>query len=95
MNGILIAPKDYEVLIGINEGTGDNLLKEDIEEGYVDYLNYYVYTVEDGVIEEDDGGMIMYKKPLTEIHESMKCFVPDVLRDVFDDEYLEYEIIMG
>ena len=31
---------EQNALLRIEEGSGDNLLKEDMEEGYVDYLNY-------------------------------------------------------
>ena len=42
----------------MQEGTGDNLEPEDIEDGYVDYINLTMY-VYDGAceIEELDGGM--------------------------------------
>ena len=32
-------------IIRIAEGTGDNLLPEDIEEGYVDYIYYEQYEL--------------------------------------------------
>ena len=47
----------------VYEGTGDNLLREDIDDGYVDYLNYdYYYSMQD-VYEDNayDGGMILLK----------------------------------
>ena len=36
---ILIWNKDVG-FVKINEGTGDNLLYEDKQEGYIDYINY-------------------------------------------------------
>ncbi len=50
--------------IRVTEGTGDNLLKEDVYDGYIDYVNYSIYeTMKDAVNEENekDGGMIMSK----------------------------------
>jgi len=51
-------------------GCGDNLFKEDIEEGYVDYVNYTRYDLMfDGELHatEWDGGMVLLKKPYLEI----------------------------
>ena len=48
----------------VYEGTGDNLLQEDIDEGYVDYLNYDYYGSIEDIAEDSpiDGGMILLKK---------------------------------
>lgn len=54
----------------IAEGTGDNLEREDIDAGYVDYIYYDVYedleSLRDG---EDgmDGGIILLKTPYAEM----------------------------
>lgn len=59
---MLIALREYGVIITAVEGTGDNLLPEDIKEGYVDYLMTNVYK-QDGyeLVEEDGGQMMLYK----------------------------------
>lgn len=48
----------------ITEGTGDNLLFEDVEDGYVDYIYYSYYKNMNDVNNDDeyDGGMILLKK---------------------------------
>ena len=48
----------------IEEGTGDNLLKEDLEEGYIDYINYEFYDSLEDINENNphDGGMFLLKK---------------------------------
>ena len=51
----------------ITEGTGDNLFQEDIDAGFVDYVNYEVYaTLEQARENEDawslDGGMVYLKE---------------------------------
>lgn len=51
----------------IIEGTGDSLLQEDIDAGYVDYVNYEIYaTLEQARENEDawslDGGMVYLTK---------------------------------
>lgn len=48
----------------ICEGTGDNLLQEDIDLGYVDYIYYEIYADLNGVHENEecDGGMVLLKE---------------------------------
>lgn len=48
--------------IRIWEGTGDNLSKEDIADGYADYINLDFLKYYEGELEEQDGGMVMLKE---------------------------------
>ena len=53
-----------------SEGTGDNLLPEDIKAGYVDYINWTAYKVViDGEPEfrEVDGGMVLTKEHVRDL----------------------------
>lgn len=52
---------EHQALVYLYDGTGDNLESEDIEAGYVGYLNYelYDYDASSGVCREQDGGMIL------------------------------------
>ena len=60
---IYLAYGDKILLIA--EGTGDNLLDEDIEKGYVDYFNLEVYKAADfdfnkiGMLDTIGGGFMM------------------------------------
>ncbi len=74
--------------IEISEGTGDNLLREDIEAGYKDYVNYKVYG-SDG---SEDGGMVLYTELIQKKFKSIKEVIPDVLEDFFGDRNLQYLI---
>ena len=51
----------YAVII--EEGTGDNLWDEDVDDGYVDYINWQMYAVKVDydipTFVEWDGGMIL------------------------------------
>ena len=57
---------DGGYIVRIYEGTGDNLLREDIEEGYRDYINYDVYVLAEEIMCED-GGMVLTKTLVSEI----------------------------
>lgn len=69
-----IAWKAAGVLLVAREGTGDNLFEEDIEEGYIDYIYYDIYSLkkfhksgkslEDFVDEAEpfDGGLVLLKE---------------------------------
>ena len=57
-----VANESY--LIMLQQGTGDNLLDEDIEDGYVWYVHYYVdrfpgHYGDDNVFHYYDGGMYL------------------------------------
>lgn len=54
------------------EGTGDNLLHEDIEQGFVDYIDYCTFRLAlddhyEPAFVEDDGGMILLEKMYSEM----------------------------
>lgn len=72
---------DDSLIVHIAEGTGDNLLREDIEEGYVDYINYETWQVNRWGVEEGDGGMILTKSLVREMSEPAVIYM--VLEDIF------------
>jgi len=65
-------------IIHISEGDGSNLLPEDIGDGYVDYIYYGQYEVEEGM-PEVDGGQILLKGPLRDRYHCLAECIPDVL----------------
>ena len=89
---IYIYVPDAQQIVQISEGSGDNLLDEDIEAGYVDYIYYEQYELEPGV-PEIDGGMVM----LTQLfQEKFKCTadaIPHVLDMAYGQESLPYIVL--
>ena len=84
---ILIWNKDMG-FIRITEGSGDNLLREDIAEGYVDYINIdgmefdgYELVENDELI---DGGMCM----LTELYQDIFHTPEEVVEYLIDAEFV-------
>ncbi len=57
---LVYIPEIKEFLMAC-EGTGDNLLQEDIDEGFCDYVYIETYTYEgfNGELIEEDGGQLM------------------------------------
>lgn len=56
---------DTGQIIHVQEGSGDNLLKEDIAAGYIDYIDWTSYRptiVFDIELEEIDGGMALFRE---------------------------------
>lgn len=76
-------PKKKQI-IRMTEGTGDNLLREDIDEGYVDYIYYEQYEL-DGGITEIDGGMVLLKEMFMDKYRCTADCIPDVLDMAYDD----------
>lgn len=79
-------------LIMISEGTGENLLKEDLKEGYVDYLYYEQYALESGLPEED-GGMYLLKQLVQEKYRCRADCIPEIMEEAYDDIFAECRIL--
>lgn len=68
---ILAWIKSKKAFLKIQAGTGDNLLKEDIREGYVDYCLWSTFRPEcidiDSELEMEclDSGMVMFRENCT------------------------------
>lgn len=72
---------DDSLIVHIAEGTGDNLLREDIEEGYVDYINFETWQVSCTGVEESDGGMVLTRTLVRDMRES--DVIEMVLEEIF------------
>lgn len=58
---IYVGEPHYQIIVA-EEGTGDNLLPEDIEEGYVDYFMTSAYKQECDELELIDSGQMLCDK---------------------------------
>lgn len=61
MNGILLYIPEEKQFLSLAIGTGDNLLREDREQGYDSYIYIQTFTYDDPDMEETDGGEMMYR----------------------------------
>lgn len=84
---------EKNTLIYLQEGSGDNLLKEDIDAGYVDYLDMTAYELDNGIPEETDGGQMMTTYLIQEHYKCLADSIPDVLDFLFDDPLLDAQIL--
>lgn len=88
-NDIFIYVQSRKQIVRIDEGSGDNLTDDDIAQGYVDYIYYEVYNVEQD-LPEVDGGMIMLTELFQEKFKSTKDAIPAVLDMAYSDESIDY-----
>lgn len=88
-DAIYIYVPDKKQVVRIAEGSGDNLLEEDIKNGYVDYIYYDQYAREES-LPEIDGGMIMLTELFRDKYKSTKECIPAVLDMAFGDENMKY-----
>lgn len=88
-NDIFIYVPTMRQIIRIDEGSGDNLTDDDIAQGYVDYIYYEVYNVQQD-LPEVDGGTIMLTEWFQEKFESTKEAIPAVLDMAYGDESIGY-----
>lgn len=56
---VLVYIPEMKEFLYASEGTGDNLLDEDIEQGYMDYVNINTYAFDNPGFIEKDGGQMM------------------------------------
>ena len=91
-NDIFIFVPSKGEIIRIAEGSGDNLLKEDIKEGFVDYIIYEQYEL-DIDMPESDGGQVMLTELFREKYTCTEDCVPDVLDMTYDNSELEYIVL--
>lgn len=80
---MLVADETATYLFIIEEGTGDNLLDEDFDDGYVDYVNWTMHrmALDDDipVFVEDDGGMVLSKEYVCD--RTVESICKDVCRE--------------
>ena len=84
-----------DLYIKVSEGTGDNLLKEDIVNGYVDYYNYDIYQTLDSLENDEpcDGGMELLADYYQDKFHSEDEVIRDVIRINDLPDSSEYELI--
>ncbi len=75
---VFIYVPETQEIIRIAEESGDNLLPEDIEDGYVDYIYYEQYKLEPE-IPEYDGGQILLEEMFRDKYRCTADSIPDVL----------------
>ena len=91
-NDIFIYVPTMRQIIRIDEGSGDNLTDDDIAQGYVDYIYYEVYNVQQD-LPEVDGGMVMLTELFKNKFKSVKDAIPVVLDMAYGDESIEYILL--
>ena len=91
-NDIFIYVPTMRQIIRIDEGSGDNLTDDDIAQGYVDYIYYEVYNVQQD-LPAVDGGIIMLTEWFQEKFESTKEAIPAVLDMAYGDESIGYVVL--
>ena len=80
MSSQLVWIKSKKLFLKIQEGCGDNLSKEDMEKGYIDYCLWSTFLPEtldiDGELEMNclDSGMILLDKPFDSNFSLEECY---------------------
>lgn len=83
IDGLFFYDPDKEILVTVYEGTGDNLLNEDIDEGYLDYWNVDVYHKGEGLI---GGGLMLLKELIITENPTLSSIIDKIMRnaEMFD-----------
>lgn len=88
----IFVPSKGELLY-LQEGTGDNITPDDVEEGNIDYLDYTAFSLEDGEVDETDGGELLLPYMVQEHYTCLTDAVPDILEFAYDNMFLEARIL--
>ena len=91
-NDIFIYVQAMKQIIRIAEGSGDNLTDDDISQGYIDYIYYDVYNVQQD-LPEVDGGMVMLTELFQEKFKSVKDAIPAVLDMAYVNASIKYIVL--
>lgn len=83
-NGIMLWIPSKNEAFQVMIGTGDNLSKEDIEQGFDSYLYIKTYTYDDPDFEEWDGGELMYRSEEQSYDNDITTAVYDALEFHYD-----------
>lgn len=89
---LFIFVPETKQIIRISEGSGCNLLPEDTEQGYVDYIDYSQFDL-DADFEEADGGMLMLKEMVRHRYKKLANAIPDVLSMAYNNTLLNAVIL--
>ena len=91
-NDIFIYVPTMRQIIRIDEGSGDNLTNDDIDQGYIDYIYYEVYNVQQD-LPEVDGGIVMLTELFQNKFKSVKDAIPSVLDMAYGNASIEYSVL--
>jgi len=69
MKDMVIIDTKQRCMVVVSEGTGDNLLDEDIEQGYKDYAMLSLYTIDGDELALVDSGQMMTDKLIADMTE--------------------------
>ena len=94
-NAILAWLKDEKVFLKVQSGTGDNLLEEDIREGFTDYCLWSTFRPEcidtDGELDMEclDSGLFFFRECPVAGTALQSCY-----KEAFGKEYCETDAIV-
>ena len=90
---LFIFVPEMRQVIRISEGTGDNLLWEDQEKGYVDYIYYdqHELSIDMPVV---DGGQVLLEGMFRSLFRCTADCIPRVLDTAYGEESIGYVILV-
>ncbi len=98
--GVLLYLPNAEIFVFAKFGDGDNLLEEDMRDGYNDYIYVVTYKFNQTEFIEEDGGLVMFNnekgtEKYMDYYESLEHFVKDSLEslEIEDNVNTEYIIL--
>ena len=80
--GLLVRLVNGDIFaVSISEGSGDNLLREDRREGFIDYAEWSSYMIREDGLYMLEGGMVLYREYYADMA------LEDIIRSVLEESY--------
>lgn len=89
---LFIFVSESKQIIRIAEGTGDNLLPEDINNGFIDYIYYEQYELSDNM-PVVDGGQVMLKEMFRKKYRCTADCIPEILGMAYGNNMMDCTIL--
>lgn len=89
---LFIFVPEMKQIIRIAEGSGDNLLSSNIEDGYVDYICYEKHELDNGM-PEIDKGQVLLKEMLRDKYQCIADCIQDVLNMAYGTSLVDCSIL--
>lgn len=80
-------------IIHIAEGSGDSLDNNDYKNGYIDYIDFTVYDLNDDMAEIDGGNMLL-KEYVQDKYKNLSECLPELMDFIYEDNRIKRIILI-
>lgn len=91
--GVLLFMPTHKCFVKASMGTGDNLLKEDMEKGFNDYIYIEQLEFAGSGMQEVDGAQLMFNNEKEDYYKNLKHFCDDSISMLGFQKDCDYQVL--